>query len=222
MNTQPDPEHPARHHDPQPALPRIPLGLSPTPPHQLTGPMSAFGDGPELLATREDPCGIAAGQRADPVPGAAGPHRLTITAGDGHTGAAEQVRLAAARHTHGAASISASRVRVAPRGTDQWPHATHLRNGPEQADLHPRLHHGPAAGDHADSAFGSRLTAGGTGTRSRSVITIGAASWPPACNRDGRQQGSAHMRMPCGICLTPWSCPQWFVRRLGAEVPLSG
>ena len=29
---------------------------------------------------------------------------------------------------------------------------------------------------HTDSALGSRLTAGGTGTRSRSVITIGSSS----------------------------------------------
>ena len=61
MNTHPDPEHPARRHDPQPTFPRIPLGLSPTPLHRLTGLMSAFDHGPELLAKREDLCGIAAG-----------------------------------------------------------------------------------------------------------------------------------------------------------------
>jgi 1-aminocyclopropane-1-carboxylate deaminase/D-cysteine desulfhydrase-like pyridoxal-dependent ACC family enzyme len=61
MNTHSDPEHPAQRHDPQPAFPRIPLGLSPTPLHRLTGLMSAFAHGPELLAKREDLCGIAAG-----------------------------------------------------------------------------------------------------------------------------------------------------------------
>jgi hypothetical protein len=61
MNTHPDPEHPAQRHDPQPTFPRIPLGLSPTPLHRLTGLMSAFDHGPELLAKREDLYGIAAG-----------------------------------------------------------------------------------------------------------------------------------------------------------------
>lgn len=61
MNTHPDPKHPARRHGPQPTFPRIALGLSPTPLHRLTGLMSAFGHGPELLAKREDLCGIAAG-----------------------------------------------------------------------------------------------------------------------------------------------------------------
>ena len=61
MNTHPVPEHPAQRHDPQPTFPRIPLGLSPTPLHRLTGLMSAFDHGPELLAKREDLYGIAAG-----------------------------------------------------------------------------------------------------------------------------------------------------------------
>jgi L-cysteate sulfo-lyase len=61
MSTQPGPEdHPGRH-GPQPAFPRITLGVSPTPLHRLTGLMSAFGPSPELLAKREDLCGIAAG-----------------------------------------------------------------------------------------------------------------------------------------------------------------
>ncbi len=61
MSTHPDPEHPAGRHGPQPAFPRIGLGVSPTPLHRLTGLMSAFGHGPELLVKREDLCGVAAG-----------------------------------------------------------------------------------------------------------------------------------------------------------------
>ena len=64
------------------------------------------------------------------------------------------------------------------------------------------------------------------GGRYRNSLTLGDNDryifMPPACNRDGRQQGSAHMRMLCGVCLTSRSCPQWFVRRLGAEVSLGG
>jgi 1-aminocyclopropane-1-carboxylate deaminase/D-cysteine desulfhydrase-like pyridoxal-dependent ACC family enzyme len=60
MNTHPDPAHPQRH-DPQPTFPRIPLGLSPTPLHRLTGLMSAFDHGPELLAKREDLLGAGYG-----------------------------------------------------------------------------------------------------------------------------------------------------------------
>ena len=61
MTTQPGPEGHPGPHGPQPAFPRITLGVSPTPLHQLTGLMSAFGPSPELLAKREDLCGIAAG-----------------------------------------------------------------------------------------------------------------------------------------------------------------
>ena len=61
MNTHPDPEHPVRRDGPPTAFPRIVLGLGPTPLHRLTGLMSAFDHGPELLAKREDLCGIAAG-----------------------------------------------------------------------------------------------------------------------------------------------------------------
>jgi 1-aminocyclopropane-1-carboxylate deaminase/D-cysteine desulfhydrase-like pyridoxal-dependent ACC family enzyme len=61
MSTHPSPQHSARHYGPEPALPRIALGVFPTPLHRLTGLTSAFGHGPELLAKREDLCGIAAG-----------------------------------------------------------------------------------------------------------------------------------------------------------------
>ncbi len=61
MSTDPGPEHHPGSCGAQPAFPRIALGVSPTPVHRLTGLMSAFVQSPELLAKREDLCGIAAG-----------------------------------------------------------------------------------------------------------------------------------------------------------------
>ena len=61
MSAHPGPEDHSGPHSPQPAFPRIALGVTPTPLHRLTGLKSAFGHGPELLAKREDLCGIAAG-----------------------------------------------------------------------------------------------------------------------------------------------------------------
>lgn len=61
MSTHPRPEDHPGPHGPQPAFPRIALGVTPTPLHRLTGLMSALGPSPELLAKREDLCGIAAG-----------------------------------------------------------------------------------------------------------------------------------------------------------------
>jgi 1-aminocyclopropane-1-carboxylate deaminase/D-cysteine desulfhydrase-like pyridoxal-dependent ACC family enzyme len=61
MSTHPDPEYPASGQGPRPALPSIALGVSPTPVHRLSGLMSAFGRGPELLAKREDLCGVSVG-----------------------------------------------------------------------------------------------------------------------------------------------------------------
>lgn len=68
MGTQPGPEDHPGPHGPQPAFPRITLGVSPTPLHQLNGLMSAFGHRPELLAKREDLCGIAAGGSRGKLP----------------------------------------------------------------------------------------------------------------------------------------------------------
>jgi 1-aminocyclopropane-1-carboxylate deaminase/D-cysteine desulfhydrase-like pyridoxal-dependent ACC family enzyme len=61
MSTDPGPGYLPGPQGPQPTFPRIALGVLPTPLHRLTGLMSAFGHGPELLAKREDLCGIAAG-----------------------------------------------------------------------------------------------------------------------------------------------------------------
>jgi len=61
MSTRQTPVHTAGAHRRRPAFPRVALGVSPTPLHRLTGLTSVFGDGPELLARREDLCGIAAG-----------------------------------------------------------------------------------------------------------------------------------------------------------------
>ena len=61
MSTHPGPGYHPGPHGPQPAFPRIALGVSPTPLHRLAGLMSTFVQSPELLAKREDLCGIAAG-----------------------------------------------------------------------------------------------------------------------------------------------------------------
>jgi 1-aminocyclopropane-1-carboxylate deaminase/D-cysteine desulfhydrase-like pyridoxal-dependent ACC family enzyme len=104
MNTNPDPDQPGRHHDPQPTLPRIPLGLGPTPLHRLTGLMSAFGDGPELLAKREDLCGIAAGgnkiRKLAALLGEALSQRTTVvlTTGGVQSNHCAQTAIAAAMH----------------------------------------------------------------------------------------------------------------------------
>ena len=104
MNTHPDPEHPAQRHDPQPTFPRIPLGLSPTPLHRLTGLMSAFDHGPELLAKREDLYGIAAGgnkiRKLEALLGEALSQRATVvlTTGGVHSNHCAQTAIAAAMH----------------------------------------------------------------------------------------------------------------------------
>ena len=104
MNTHPDPEHPAKRHDPQPTFPRIPLGLSPTPLHQLTGLMSAFDHGPELLAKREDLYGIAAGgnkiRKLEALLGQALSQRATVvlTTGGVQSNHCAQTAIAAAMH----------------------------------------------------------------------------------------------------------------------------
>jgi 1-aminocyclopropane-1-carboxylate deaminase/D-cysteine desulfhydrase-like pyridoxal-dependent ACC family enzyme len=104
MNTHPDPEHPAGRHGPQPGLSRIPLGLSPTPLHRLAGLMSAFGHGPELLAKREDLCGIAAGgnkiRKLEALLGEALSQRATVllTTGGVQSNHCAQTAIAAAMH----------------------------------------------------------------------------------------------------------------------------
>ena len=104
MNTHPDPEHPAQRHDPQPTFPRIPLGVSPTPLHRLTGLMSAFDHGPELLAKREDLCGIAAGgnkiRKLEALLGQAVSQRATVvlTTGGVQSNHCALTAIAAAMH----------------------------------------------------------------------------------------------------------------------------
>lgn len=104
MNTHPGPEHPAQRHDPQPTFPRIPLGLSPTPLHRLTGLMSAFDHGPELLAKREDLYGIAAGgnkiRKLEALLGEAVSQRATVilTTGGVQSNHCAQTAIAAAMH----------------------------------------------------------------------------------------------------------------------------
>ena len=104
MNTNPDPDHPASRHGPQPAFPRIALGVGPTPLHQLTGLMSAFSPGPELLAKREDLCGIAAGgnkiRKLEALLGEALSRRATVvlTTGGVQSNHCAQTAIAAAMH----------------------------------------------------------------------------------------------------------------------------
>ncbi len=61
MSRRPGPALPAGRPGWQPTLPHVALCVGPTPLHRLAGLTSALGHGPELLAKREDLCGVAAG-----------------------------------------------------------------------------------------------------------------------------------------------------------------
>ena len=104
MNTHPDPEHPVMRDGPPTAFPRIPLGLGPTPLHRLTGLMSAFDHGPELLAKREDLYGIAAGgnkiRKLEALLGEAVSRHATVvlTTGGVQSNHCAQTAIAAAMH----------------------------------------------------------------------------------------------------------------------------
>ena len=104
MSTQPSPEDHPWPYGPQQAFPRITLGVSPTPLHELTGLMSAFGPSPELLAKREDLCGIAAGgnktRKLEALLGQALSQHATVvlTTGGVQSNHCAQTAIAAAMH----------------------------------------------------------------------------------------------------------------------------